>query len=162
MDGRILFLALGTGLDIEFFPPGKNIVAIDISPKMLEKAADRVSAYNGEIDAREMNVYEMPFDDGQFDQVYTSCTFCSVPRPVEGLQALKRVLKPGGRIRMFEHTGSRYFPVRQMLDIMNPFARKGGPEINRNTVANVEKAGFHLESVEPIYLDVVKMITARA
>ncbi len=45
---------------------------------------------------------------------------------------------------------------------MNPFARKGGPEINRNTVANVEKAGFHLESVESIYLDVVKMITARA
>ncbi|MBT8443504.1 MAG: class I SAM-dependent methyltransferase, partial [Gammaproteobacteria bacterium] len=39
-DGKILFLALGTGLDISSFPPGCDIAAIDISPKMVEKAQD--------------------------------------------------------------------------------------------------------------------------
>ena len=38
MRGKILFLALGTGLDIAAFPPGQDITAIDISPKMLEQA----------------------------------------------------------------------------------------------------------------------------
>ena len=41
MQGRILFLALGTGLDIACFPPGQTITAIDISPEMLAKAAPR-------------------------------------------------------------------------------------------------------------------------
>ena len=36
MQGKVLFLALGTGLDIETFPRGQKITAIDISPKMLE------------------------------------------------------------------------------------------------------------------------------
>jgi ubiquinone/menaquinone biosynthesis C-methylase UbiE len=162
MRGRVLFLALGTGLDIEFFPPGREITAIDISPRMLDKAAPRVAAYDGDIDAREMSVHDMPFEAGSFDQVYTSCTFCSVPRPVAGLQALRRILKPGGELRMFEHTGSRWFPMRQMLNVMNPLARRGGPEVNRDTVANVEAAGFDVKTVDPVYLDVVKMITATA
>lgn len=38
MDGKVLFLALGTGADIPFFPPGRDITAIDISPKMVELA----------------------------------------------------------------------------------------------------------------------------
>ena len=35
-DAKILFLALGTGLDIPSFPPKRDITAIDISPKMIE------------------------------------------------------------------------------------------------------------------------------
>ena len=38
MQGKILFLALGTGLDIPAFPPEQDITAIDISPKMIEQA----------------------------------------------------------------------------------------------------------------------------
>jgi ubiquinone/menaquinone biosynthesis C-methylase UbiE len=45
MEGKVLFLAVGTGLDIPCFPPGKDITGIDISPKMLEKTEPRVAAY---------------------------------------------------------------------------------------------------------------------
>jgi ubiquinone/menaquinone biosynthesis C-methylase UbiE len=162
MDGRILFLAVGTGLDIRCFPPGRDITGIDISPKMLEKAKPRVAAYDGQMTARLMDVHDMDFADGAFNQVYTSCTFCSVPDPVRGLSALRRVLKPGGVLRMFEHTGSRVFPFNLMLEAVNPLCRNLGPELNRDTVANVRAAGFEVNKVTNIYLDVVKTIEATA
>ncbi len=162
MEGKILFLAVGTGLDISCFPPGREIVGIDISPKMLEKAKPRVESYPGQMTIRRMDVHEMDFVDASFDQVYTSCTFCSVPDPVEGLSALRRVLKPGGALRMFEHTGSRCFPFGLMLDVVNPVCRRLGPELNRDTVANVRAAGFDVDKVTNIFLDVVKTIEATA
>lgn len=161
-EGRILFLAIGTGLDIPFFPPGRSITGIDISDGMIEKARARVAQYDGEIELQQMDVHDMPFEDDSFDQVFTSCTFCSVPRPIDGLKALRRVLKPGGELYMFEHTGSRYFPFNLMMNVMTPLSRRVGPEMNRTTVENVKAAGFHLEEVQHVFLDVVKTISARA
>ena len=59
---------------------------------------------------------------------------------------------------MFEHTGSRFFPFGLMLNLMTPLVRRLGPELNRDTVANVRQAGFVDLQVEPVYLDVVKVI----
>jgi ubiquinone/menaquinone biosynthesis C-methylase UbiE len=160
MQGKILFLALGTGLDVPFFPPGKDITAIDISPKMLAEAQDRLAAYDGTIRAEVMDVHAMPYPDASFDQIYTSCTFCSVPDPVAGLKALHRVLKPGGQLFMFEHTGSKHYPFRQMMNLMTLLSEKIGPSMNRDTVSNVSAAGFEVVEVENVYLDVVKTIKA--
>ena len=63
---------------------------------------------------------------------------------------------------MFEHTGSRWFPFNLMLNALNPIARKLGPEVNRDTPANVEKAGFEIRRVHNVYLDVVRTIYATA
>ncbi len=158
--GKILFLAAGTGLDFPAFPSGKNIIGIDISEKMLEIAKFRANSYDGKLDLRHADVHDLPFEDDEFDQVFTSCTFCSVPRPIDGLKALKRVLKPGGGLFMFEHTGSRYYPFKIMMDLMTLVSRKLGPDMNRKTVENVLKAGYLLEDVEHVYMDVVKMIKA--
>ncbi len=162
MHGKVLFLALGTGLDIPAFPPDQNITAIDISPKMIEHAQARIDAYPGSINAEVMDVHELSFEDGQFDQVFTSCTFCSVPNPVAGVASLKRVLKPGGELYMFEHTGSRFFPFSLMMKLMSKLTEKFGPSMDRKTVDNVKSAGFDIVEVEHIFLDVVKIIKARA
>jgi hypothetical protein len=63
---------------------------------------------------------------------------------------------------MFEHTGSHVFPFNLMLDVMTPLWKPIGPEMNRDTVANVEKAGFEIQKVKTVYLDVVKTIIARS
>ena len=160
MHGKILFLAAGTGLDFQFFPPNQDVAAIDISPKMLEKAAPRAKQYNGTIGLEEMDVHNLSFPGDSFDQVFTVCTFCSVPNPVHGLEQLRRVLKPGGRLRMFEHTGSRWFPFSLLLNLMTPITRLTGPEVNRPTVENVARAGFAVQRVNNLYLDVVKTIQA--
>jgi len=159
-DAKILFLALGTGLDIGCFPAGREITAIDISPKMVEKAEKRVADYPGMMTAQVMDVHDMEFPEGSFDQVFTSCTFCSVPKPVEGLQALHRILKPGGELHMFEHTGSRLFPFNFMMRLMTPMASRFGPELDRDTVANVAAAGFKVTAVNHVFLDTVKTIHA--
>ena len=158
--GEILFLAVGTGLDVTFFPEGRSITGFDISEKMLERAKHRTDAYRGNLRVLQADVHDMPFDDAQFDQVFTSCTFCSVPNPVEALRALKRVLKPTGDLFMFEHTGSRFFPFRPMMDLMTLVTRKLGPDMNRTTVENVLAAGYQLKRVTHVYMDVVKTIHA--
>jgi len=162
MHGRVLFAAVGTGQDIPFFPPGRDIVGIDISPHMLARARARAAQYSGSLELRVMDIHALDFPDHSFDQVVTSCTFCSVPDPVAGLVALRRVLKPGGGLYMFEHTGSHVFPFSLMLNLMTPLWKPIGPEMNRDTVANVEKAGFEIRQVDNVYLDVVKTIIATA
>lgn len=161
MKGKVLFMALGTGLDIPAFPPGQDITAIDISPKMIEQAQKRIAEYDGTIHAEVMDVHDMAYHEGSFDQAFTSCTFCSVPNPVEGLKAIYRVLKPGGELFMFEHTGSRFHPFGRMMDLMTSLTERIGPSMNRDTVSNVRAAGFEVVEVENVFLDVVKMIKAR-
>ncbi len=158
--GETLMVAAGTGNDFKFFPPGQHIIAIDISPKMLERAAQKATAYQGTLELRAMDVCELPFAEASFDTVVTVCTFCSVPRPVVGLRELYRVLKPGGQLLMFEHVRSKIGPFGIFLDLMTPLSRRLGPELNRDTVGNVQKAGFRLRREENVYLDIVKIIEA--
>jgi ubiquinone/menaquinone biosynthesis C-methylase UbiE len=158
--GATLMVAAGTGNDFKFFPPGQHIVALDISPKMLERAAKKAAAYPGTIELRVMDVCELPFPDASFDTVATVCTFCSVPKPVAGLRELYRVLKPGGQLLMFEHVRSKISPFGILLDLMTPLSRRLGPDLNRDTVGNVQKADFRIRREENVYLDIVKIIEA--
>ena len=158
MHGAILMVAAGTGNDFRFFPTAQSIVAIDISPKMLERAEKKAAQYQGKIELRQMDVCQLPLPDSSFDSVVTVCTFCSVPEPVVGLRELYRVLKPGGHILMFEHVRSRIGPLGILLDLMTPLSRRVGPDLNRDTVGNVQKAGFRIRREENVYLDIVKSI----
>jgi ubiquinone/menaquinone biosynthesis C-methylase UbiE len=158
--GATLMVAAGTGNDFKFFPPGQHIVAIDISPKMLERAAKKATAYPGTIELRVMDVCELPFPDANFDTVVTVCTFCSVPKPIAGLRELYRVLKPGGQLLMFEHVRSKISPFGILLDLMTPLSRRLGPDLNRDTVGNVQKADFRIRREENVYLDIVKIVEA--
>ena len=160
MRGATLMVGVGTGRDIKYFPPGLYILAIDISPKMLERAARRAIVYSGSIELRAMDVCDLNLPDSTYDTIVTACTFCSVPQPVTGLRQLHRVLKPGGRLLMFEHVRSGIGPLGIMLDLMTPISSRIGPVLNRDTVNNVERAGFRLQSVENVYLDIVKTIEA--
>jgi ubiquinone/menaquinone biosynthesis C-methylase UbiE len=160
MYGKSLMVAAGTGNDFKHFPPGLDIVAIDISPKMLEKAAPRAVGYRGTLTLKEADVCNLDYPDDTFDTVLTVCTFCSVPKPILGLSELRRVLKPGGQILMFEHMRSAVAQFGVLLDLMTPLSRKFGPELNRDTVGNVQKAGFRLRRVENVYLDIVRIIEA--
>lgn len=161
MRGRCLMVAAGTGNDFRYFPPGLTVTAIDISAGMVERARPRAAAYNGFLDVQVMDVQAIQFADATFDTVVTACTFCSVPDPVRGLRELYRCLKPGGHLLMFEHVRSRFGPIGLLQDLMTPITRRMGPDMNRDTVANVLRAGFELCREENVYVDVVKALEAR-
>jgi len=161
MTGRCLMVAAGTGHDFSYFPPGLTITAIDISPEMVDRARPRAAMYHGTLDLRVMDVQALEFPEGAFDTIATACTFCSVPDPVRGLRELYRCLKPGGALLMFEHVRSRYGPIALMQDLLTLITRRMGPDLNRDTVANVLRAGFELVREQNVYVDIVKAITAR-
>jgi len=160
MTGETLMVAAGTGNDFRFFPPRQHILAIDISPQMLARASVKALQYTGAIELRQMDVCDLQLQDNTFDTVLTVCTFCSVPKPVAGLRELYRVLKPGGQLLMFEHVRSRIGPIGIFLDVMTLLSRRFGPDLNRDTVGNVQKAGFRIRREVNVYLDIVKMIEA--
>lgn len=161
MTGRCLMVAAGTGNDFRYFPSGLTITAVDISPGMLGRARPRATAYKGVLDLRLMDVQALEFPDGTFDTVATACTFCSVPDPVRGLRELYRCLKPGGQLLMFEHVRSRVGPIAILQDLMTPITRRFGPDMNRDTVSNVLRAGFELRRETNVYFDIVKALEAR-
>ncbi|MBI4570200.1 MAG: class I SAM-dependent methyltransferase [Planctomycetes bacterium] len=158
MRGRVLVVAVGTGADVRCFPPGLEITAIDISPAMLRRAEGRARAYRGKITLEEGDAMNLRFAADSFDTVVTSCTMCSVPDPVRGLRELHRVLRPDGRLLMFEHVRSRNRLLGCMLDIMTLMTRWGGTEMNRDTIRNAQAAGFTLTSVESVYQDIILAI----
>lgn len=161
--GRTILVSVGTGADIKFFPPGLDIVAIDISPEMVEKARPRAEVYDGRIELQVMDAHHLEFPDESFDTAITACTFCSVPDPVRGLRELRRVLKPDGRLLMFEHVRSKVPAVGLFLDFMTYLTRPLlGPDLNRDTVGNVRRAGFHVLSERNVYFDIVKAVEAAA
>lgn len=160
MVGRVLFVAVGTGLDVKHFPPDLEIVAIDISAEMLRRASPRCRCYAGDLRLVQGDALNLCFPDESFDTVVTSCTMCSVPNPRCALEEFHRVLRPGGKLLMFEHVRSRNPILGFALDLMTLWTRRGGTEMNRRTLENTSAANFRITKVESVFLDIILAIHA--
>lgn len=161
MEGHVLFVAVGTGLDIKHFPPNLEIIAIDISDEMLRRAAPRCRRYAGNLRLVQGDALNLCFPDDSFDTVATSCTMCSVPNPKQALEEIYRVLRPGGKLLMFEHMRSRNPILGFALDLMTLWTRRTGTEMNRRTLETVSAANFRVTKVESVFLDIILAIHAK-
>ncbi|KDR96759.1 Methyltransferase domain-containing protein [Peptoclostridium litorale DSM 5388] len=159
LEGKILEIGVGTGKNIEYYPEGADITAIDFSGKMLQRAEDRAVRLGKNVKLMLMDAQDMEFEDNTFDTVFTTCVFCSVPDPVKGLREIMRVCRDGGKIIMIEHVRSEGRIVGALMDILNPLVVTSyGANINRRTVENVRAAGFTDIHVENLWKDIVKKI----
>jgi ubiquinone/menaquinone biosynthesis C-methylase UbiE len=156
---RLLEAGIGSGKNIEYYPDGIEIFAIDFSPKMIKEAEKKVEKYKKEVNLLEMDIQDLDFEDNYFDLIITSCVFCSVPDPIKGLKELKRVLKKDGRIIMLEHMRSQNEFVGKIMDWFNWISLyTWGANINRKTIKNIEKAGLELVEINNLMSDIVKEI----
>jgi len=161
-DMRLLEAGVGSGKNIEYYPEQIEIYAIDFSPKMLKEAEKKANKFNKEVKLVEMDIQNLDFEDNYFDLIVTSCVFCSVPDPVQGLKELKRVLKEDGRIIMLEHMRSQNELVGKFMDWFNWVSLyTWGANINRKTMENIEKAGLEIVEVNDLMSDIVKEIELR-
>ncbi|ADQ06005.1 Methyltransferase type 11 [Caldicellulosiruptor hydrothermalis 108] len=159
---KVLEVGVGTGKNMPYYSQDWEIVAIDFSPKMLEKAKERAVKLNLQVDLKLMDVQNLEFADNSFDTVVTACVFCSVPDPILGLKEIRRVLKDDGLLVMLEHVRSKKEPIGKIMDILNPLVVGiYGANINRNTVENVKKAGFEIVEEKNLLSDIVKLIIAK-
>jgi ubiquinone/menaquinone biosynthesis C-methylase UbiE len=158
---RALEVGVGTGKNLPYYPRDVKMTAIDLSPRMLERAQEKASALGLEVDLGEMDVQNLAFPDRCFDTVFATFVFCSVPDPVMGLQELRRVCKTDGRLLLLEHMRPGNAPLGFLFDILNPMVvRMMGANINRRTMENIQKAGWKIRSEERLSSDIVRWIEA--
>ena len=122
--GRVLEVGVGTGLSLPAYARHLEIVGIDLSPEMLEKARERVAEERlRNVSAlHEMDASELDFPDAAFDTVVAMYVMTVVPDPEKVMRELSRVCRPGGEVLIVNHfsaeEGMRGWVERRMA----PFA----------------------------------------
>lgn len=153
-----LEVGVGTGKNMPYHPEGTRMVAVDISHRMLHRAARRAQRLGRDVDLILADAQHLPFRDGVFNMAAATFVFCSVPDPVAGLREVRRVVSEGGRVHLLEHVRASNRLLGRLMDLANPIAvRLSGANINRDTVSNVDKADIALEAVES-RLGILKLI----
>ena len=105
--GRVLEVACGTGKNFRFYPGATNLVAVDLSQKMLEVARTRARRLGLQVGLAIMDGERLAVRDRSVDAVLSSLTLCTFPNPVDALREMSRVCRPEGQILLLEHGRSQ-------------------------------------------------------
>lgn len=102
---RVLDVGTGTGQSLPHFAPHINVIGIDLSADMLARARKRVmrKKLHNVSSLFEMDASDLQFIDGYFDAVLATFVMSVVPEPQKVLKEMARVIRPGGRIYLFNH-----------------------------------------------------------
>jgi SAM-dependent methyltransferase len=147
--------------------PGALITSIDLSDTSVRQTRDAVRAAGlANVTVRQADLFDLPFADASFDHVFVCFVLEHLARPLEALQALKRVLKPGGSITVIEGDhGSTYFHpdsefARRAVDCLVRLqaAAGGNALIGRTLYPLLRQAGCDSIRVSPrmVYVDASK------
>lgn len=131
---RILDLPTGGGLALNGLAPGHGLdyVAADLSPEMLDRARRR-AARRGLSGVRfaAADAAALPYPDGAFDVVLSLTGLHCFTRPAEALAEFRRVLRPGGELRLttvVRDAGARHDDAIRVLRALGVFGRVGTPD----------------------------------
>lgn len=154
VQGRVLEIGVGTGASFAYYPPEAEVVGTEPDPYMLERARRRLAGLGlSNIELHQGPAEELPFEDASFDHVVTSLVLCTVRDLPRALTEARRVLKPEGAFRFWEHVRndeSRFWGTAQ--DVITPAWRwfSAGCHPNRRTRQAIEEAGFRIEWLEEV------------
>lgn len=143
--GRTLEVGIGTGRNLSAYPEDVRLTGVDLSARMLERTEARAQRLEAPVRLERADAEHLPFADDSFDTVTATSVFCSVDDPVGGLEEIRRVVKPGGRVLLLEHVRPTGRLLGWIFDRLAPIVRRlFGPFINRRTERNVRQAGLEI------------------
>jgi ubiquinone/menaquinone biosynthesis C-methylase UbiE len=160
--GDTLEVAIGTGLNLGFYPDGVRLTGVDFSPAMLQQARDRARALGRAVELREGDAQALEFADGSFDTVVCTFSLCGIPDVGQAVGEMWRVLRPGGRLLLADHVAGSVWPTRavqRLLELVT--VPLGGEHFLRRPLEQVRAQGFQVQRQERFKLGVVERLAAR-
>lgn len=160
--GHTLEVAIGTGLNLPFYPAGVELTGSDLSPGMLGIAQTRARQLGRVVDLREADAQALPFPDASFDTVVCTFSLCAIPDERRAVSEMTRVLRPGGLLLLADHIAGATWPVRaiqRMIDLVTVPLQ--GEHYLRRPLRQVQAEGLQVERRERFKLGIVERLAAR-
>lgn len=160
--GQVLEIAIGTGLNLPFYPADVEITGIEISPAMLEIARQRAQNLGRQVELVIGDAQALPFPDQRFDTVVCTIALCSIPNERKAVAEVWRVLRPGGSFVALEHVRSPNIIIRALERMLESYTvRTQADHLLREPVETVQTAGFSIEYLKRQKLGIVERLIAR-
>lgn len=152
LHGEVLEVGAGNGLNLPHYPAGvTRVVALEPEPRLRGDAGTAARTAPVPVEVVDGVAERIPAPDGSFDAAVACLTLCSVADQSRALAEVRRVLRPGGELRFFEHVRAdspRMRRVQRALDATVWPLLCGGCHTGRDTLAAITAAGFTLGPVD--------------
>ena len=160
--GHVLEVAIGTGRNLPYYPPGVSVTGIDLSPGMLREAESRAAQHETAVELQVGDAQHLPYPDDTFDTVLATLTLCSIPDDRAAVAEMARVLRPGGLLILLDHIASPNRLVRAAQQVLDPLAvRLHGDHLLRDPAAAVVDNHLRITEYSLRRCGIVLRLTAR-
>jgi len=161
---RLLDCGVGTGRNVPYYPAGADVVGIDLSCEMIDRARRRASRVGQPATWVQADVVQLPFATASFDAAAATFLFCVLPDELQpaALAELSRVVRPGGLIVLLEYVLSRR-PARRwiMQRVWAPWVRFAfAAGFDRRTTEHVRTSGLTIAERRFVYADTMLLLVA--
>ncbi|MFI5615455.1 class I SAM-dependent methyltransferase [Amycolatopsis sp. NPDC051903] len=163
--GRVIEVGAGNGLNFTHYPEKvTEVVAVEPEDRLRALAEQAATTVSVPIRVVAGHAGALPAEDGTFDAAVTSLVLCSVADVPAALAEIRRVLRPGGELRFFEHVRSANPAFGLLQDALTPVWSRagGGCHLNRDTAAAIRAAGFDLQSLDRVYYAPLRFVPPHA
>ena len=142
--GDTLEIGIGTGSNLGAYAADTVLHGIDVSAPALMLAAGRAGRAGRQVTLVEADAAALPFDDASFDTVIATFVLCSVRDVGLSLREVRRVLRPGGTLRLLEHARAEHRALGALQQRSAPaWARvSGGCRLDHDVLGAVREAGL--------------------
>jgi phosphatidylethanolamine/phosphatidyl-N-methylethanolamine N-methyltransferase len=149
-DQKVLEIGVGPGSTLEFYPPRTEFVGIDISAPMIAKAREKAEKLNSGSTYKfhVMDAAQLEFPDNSFDAIMSAYVITTVQDPHRVCREILRVVKPGGRIIVVNHTrGQKGGYWDRLEDLMAPLFVRIGFTTDLDVIQVMKDSGIAVQQV---------------